>query len=325
MYDFRHHNKEILATPMKSNLRMNTIDIWKSIGISYVKQNSGWVERDEKAFASLYSNINKDVSTEEVQTLFVQSTCLGKWAMSGFPTIRMGHKTAAGFMATHLNPEMAPEMVRSPWPGFVIKVPGDMIHFFNDEKDSNDPVSCIAVCQLNNGRWNYCISTNVNSGFQTGGISVWAHAVPTKSLAGEPIDWSKTILPRSGMQPTDIDLRSEELAKNLIIGCCLHFSESAKKEEARVKPVGRGVRNRPPGQVPDFTHFEIRQDVSIDVLSAVKEYARNGGGSPKVQFLVRGHWKMQPYGKGGLERKQIYVAPFWKGPLDAPVIMKTGI
>jgi hypothetical protein len=38
-----------------------------------------------------------------------------------------------------------------------------------------------------------------------------------------------------------------------------------------------------------------------------------------VRFMVRGHWKRQAYGPARSLRKTIYVAPFLKGPDDAPL------
>ena len=40
------------------------------------------------------------------------------------------------------------------------------------------------------------------------------------------------------------------------------------------------------------------------------------------RWVVSGHWKMQAYGKGRLERKRIWVMPFVKGPDDAPLVLK---
>lgn len=43
------------------------------------------------------------------------------------------------------------------------------------------------------------------------------------------------------------------------------------------------------------------------------------------RFLVRGHWRNQPYGKGRQERRLQYVHPYIKGPDSAPFIEKTRV
>lgn len=40
------------------------------------------------------------------------------------------------------------------------------------------------------------------------------------------------------------------------------------------------------------------------------------------RFIVRGHWRKQPFGPGRQERKMIYIAPFMKGPVDAPFVQR---
>lgn len=39
-----------------------------------------------------------------------------------------------------------------------------------------------------------------------------------------------------------------------------------------------------------------------------------GGLGPQVRFMVRGHWRQQPHGENGRERKLIWIRPHYKGP-----------
>jgi hypothetical protein len=41
------------------------------------------------------------------------------------------------------------------------------------------------------------------------------------------------------------------------------------------------------------------------------------------QHLVRGHWKMQPYGSGLQSRRRIQIAPYWRGEESSPVRLRT--
>lgn len=38
--------------------------------------------------------------------------------------------------------------------------------------------------------------------------------------------------------------------------------------------------------------------------------------------MVRGHWRQQPHGPGGRERKLLWIRPHYKGPDLAAVINK---
>jgi len=40
----------------------------------------------------------------------------------------------------------------------------------------------------------------------------------------------------------------------------------------------------------------------------------SGGRKVDVRFIVRGHWRNQPYGKGRSLVKRVWIKPFWKGP-----------
>ena len=47
-----------------------------------------------------------------------------------------------------------------------------------------------------------------------------------------------------------------------------------------------------------------------------------GGGTGHKQWVrtrVSGHWRNQPHGVGRLERKLIFIEPFWRGDEDAPI------
>jgi hypothetical protein len=49
-------------------------------------------------------------------------------------------------------------------------------------------------------------------------------------------------------------------------------------------------------------------------------HAEGSGRHVGVRFVVRGFYRRQPVGPGRTERKLVYVAPHWRGPLDAPVV-----
>ena len=46
------------------------------------------------------------------------------------------------------------------------------------------------------------------------------------------------------------------------------------------------------------------------------------GKSLEIQYKVRGHWRNQPCGPGGKDRKRIFIREHWKGPSDAPIALR---
>jgi len=61
------------------------------------------------------------------------------------------------------------------------------------------------------------------------------------------------------------------------------------------------------------------------VLKPPKSYVSlNKGTGEKIdkRFVVRGHWRNQPYGEGGKLRKLLWIKPFWKGPELSEIVKK---
>jgi hypothetical protein len=70
------------------------------------------------------------------------------------------------------------------------------------------------------------------------------------------------------------------------------------------------------------TTFALTRDVKIDVREAVTEYIRNGGSSPTVRRLVRGHWRRHVVSRDSPERRWCFVEPYWSGSIDAPIALR---
>jgi hypothetical protein len=45
----------------------------------------------------------------------------------------------------------------------------------------------------------------------------------------------------------------------------------------------------------------------------------------KVRTLVSGHWRKQPFGEARTKRRLVWVRPFWRGPVDAPISKSMGV
>lgn len=43
------------------------------------------------------------------------------------------------------------------------------------------------------------------------------------------------------------------------------------------------------------------------------------------RFIVRGHWKQQAFGPGRVDRKLIFVEPYWKGPAESPLVARAHV
>ena len=82
---------------------------------------------------------------------------------------------------------------------------------------------------------------------------------------------------------------------------------SARREAKRF-----GVRG------DDVTVIQLRKASEV-VSGGDVDAGESEGGHLTVQFIVRGHWRNQPYGSAGEKvHRQIWISPYVKGPEDAP-------
>jgi hypothetical protein len=122
---------------------------------------------------------------------------------------------------------------------------------------------------------------------------------------------------------TDLEV---ELLRNFVRGACMaveqghaqragnHGTSGAKGASKRSKPGGPEAGER----------YQLAAPVKIDLRDVVREHlsGKHKGGSPKVQFIVRGHPRNQACGPKLQSRKLIWVPPFWKGDPDAVALLR---
>jgi hypothetical protein len=114
--------------------------------------------------------------------------------------------------------------------------------------------------------------------------------------------------------------------RSLIRACCLALTDREQfRKENRHRPTARAKSQRQ--GPPDFEQdrYLLSTPVTVDVRPHLLEVLSGAkrGGHPTVQFLVRGHPKMQAHGPRHSLRKPIWVEPFWKGPEGARVLLRT--
>jgi hypothetical protein len=120
--------------------------------------------------------------------------------------------------------------------------------------------------------------------------------------------------------------RISTLLGRLVIGACVFMTERANYKEKVV----RMDRSLTPfaaraGKKPESRVFTVGKPVKIDFRLAVKAYIEGKRGPLTVQSLVAGHHKHQAHGPGGADRKWIYVAPYWRGPDDGPILVRAHV
>ncbi len=87
----------------------------------------------------------------------------------------------------------------------------------------------------------------------------------------------------------------------------------------------RGIKRRN-SPFPLEWNIRLTRDVLVDARAGLRAYCLGTTGtSPTVQVLVRGHYRRQPCGAGGLERRIIQIEPYWRGPEDGPIGVRSHV
>lgn len=281
---------------------------------------------------------------EVYQSLYCNSLIAGRWAMSGYPTVQLGHRTAAAFMATKIRPDDAAAFVRCPWPAFGIRIPSDLLTVEDD--GVLRPVSFIGVTAIDSTlvkgfekdlahtRWWYKLMAASTRTVPTempdyvaaffDGISLWGFNLPTEGLATKDAGASTDdLFTRWDTLPVhSSDERSEQVARSLILSCCLYLSGDPREREARqgsITVTKRQSKQRDSDVLPPYTSYEVQSSIKINLQHAMRDYVRHGGSAPTVQTMAAGHWKRVAHGQGRALRRLQHIEPYWRGPIDAPV------
>ncbi len=221
------------------------------------------------------------------------------WMRAGFPKLEVGHKLAASLCLTDVPDDIE---VQAPWPAWSLIVPPGL---FGDGK--NEEAYARIWCQGSDPAFFVLSSGEVLGGF--GGIGL--------------VKWFE----EQGAD-TDVLVLAQAVA-SLVKGACLALSNPDDYKRQSIKEKTAAAKKTQRSGEPDFSvsRFMLSAPVQVDVRQHLLELtsgkkSRVGGGTPKVQFFVRGHWRKQAHGPGRALRKTIRIEGFWKGPEEGRVLLR---
>lgn len=247
----------------------------------------------------------------------ILSTAL--WAHCGFPLVQFtSHRYTAALMST------APSLdieIRPTWPAFLIELPTRLLYVSKDVGSPDHELAYVIVYSVEVTRpdgarepaWFFTAYA------RTGGITLHCWRATLDAMrSGETLErdeWRDAFSGEMGNR----DDRTLFLLKRLVLNTCIAMSDPTN-----VKPVGSkhstAHGHRPPGLDPECRVFRVGKPVEVDCRTALTEYVNGERLNPQaVQFLVRGHWRRQACGAGLSERRLMWIEPYWKGPVDAPI------
>jgi len=130
----------------------------------------------------------------------------------------------------------------------------------------------------------------------------------------------------SGAYDRSADLSSEDgprassaltAARRLVLGCVLELERTGAVTQT--SPAPRRPSRRAANAEPKAWTFKLTRDVDVDARDVVREFLGGQGSPQRVQTLVRGHWQRYAVGSGRELREWRHKEPYWKGPEEAPI------
>lgn len=236
------------------------------------------------------------------------------WYHYGQPTMVVGHKLAASYMATKLAIDVV-DSIESPFPVFMLDLPTDMLHIYDDMQGNNVALTKVLVGRIPDATgamgWGYIAQTD-------GMANIWLRQQTLSKLLAPNIAGNEAAKQVAfSLELASEEKRSAELLGRLLVSCMLHMTEGGK-----VQKIGKGHNysaTRRNGDEPTRRVFQLQRDVKHDVRQAVQSYLRGDVRTLSVQTLVAGYWRQQPHGPKSSLRRSQFIEPAWRGPEDAPI------
>lgn len=254
-----------------------------------------------------------------------------RWAYQGFNVFSLSHGLVAGLMLTESPPHdehLKKEDLHLPFETFALRIPSETIPFWlsPDEQVWADTI-WVHYYEIGD-------STCIYWGAAYKSIVCWRKYPLTHVLEEMPGYMHGQRMFEIDPPSVEQDILTVTSAWHLVRNFCLWLSatggmqgrepEAVVKKKKKRKPSKRDIQ-RKMGFWP--TTWNIGREVKVDkvlrdtipamVLGQKRSKQERKEWELKCQFVVRGHMRNQVCGSGRLQRKMIWIQPYWKGPKDA--------
>lgn len=265
------------------------------------------------------------------RTVFINVLTCGLWAANGRPVVTLGHKTAAACAATQFYGPEALDMVRSPWPAFMVRLPVPFLTI-EDAGVTREAGLLLVTClpesmvdcdsQSAEPKWWFklCADSPAQvkhvlpelASLLGTGVSLWGFNLSTRSMADKSVvdaDWTRW----DSIEVTGADNRVEELTKRLVLNVCAYIESPNSGEKVSSSHVTVSKRRSKPDELGTYDSYEVRAGIKLNLCDALREYVQHGRKAPTYARLVTPHWKRVVHGEGRALRRLQYIEAYWKG------------
>jgi len=265
-----------------------------------------------------------------------------EWAENAFPRVQMSHSFASMLMATRISPKEIGH-VEAPWPAFCIEIPDKLLPI----QAKNSFQTAITRVAVNAHFMPATTPTHWWTAWMQGHFIELHRAGPLHEFAEPDAPMDKVPLVRvhdpNRSEKLDVPIPEEDdafwehydgdqeervslLVGRLIIGVCVLMTDRSNFTERTVnlhKKFGPSIERL--SELPEDPRvYTLGRPIKIDFRQAVQGFIQGRSrGLVTSQQLVAGHHRRQAHGPGGSLRKWIFIQPYWKGPSDAPILVRS--
>lgn len=252
------------------------------------------------------------LSTRE-QVVYATCTWATKvWARYGCPVFALDLDLALMLCATDTS-KVDLSTIRHPFPAYVVQVPRGVMSYSDSWGRQQTPTHLLVTA---GGRVEFrdpAPETHEILFSQQIGYPGALHCL-NKVAPGQRYDME--IRDEDGISDFDDFVRMSRLT----LGVPLYLATSAavprpasKKQRRRAAAADAVVLPR----VFDVTS-KVRLSSSMRSALALNSSTDRTAYAVQTRHIVRGHFKQQPHGPNGADRKTVWVEPYWRGPEDGP-------
>jgi hypothetical protein len=251
------------------------------------------------------------------------------WCQAGYAQLVVHQPLAAAFALTDVPDSLIPEEL--PWQAFRILLPKSpvLVHGPNFE-GRFDELWLWSTLADGGTTTMWCLGGSLLSTFTNGSVqrNFWVIARGATSLRAVTQTVQRHVSELSKTKRTELVTVASESARALVnILLCVAVQLAERNfERAPAKKAPKGKRWRAPKQQPVTTDYVLGRDIRVtgpNLAPVVEAICRGEKKFGLKQWMVRGHKREQAHGPRHSLRKTIWIQPFWKGPVDAPILKRS--
>lgn len=348
---------DTLRWPFADRVEHTTVKHW----ITWYRYHGSKVRHlNDAAFADYYLRELKpyfsDRTTKVQREAFIHELGFAReWAQCGFPQVVVGDRLFASFAATRVPSDAAPEL-GLPWDAFIVRIPErfrsdmsmDYVHPDGTRQSSRVRIGYLRI-RRNLAPHDFDrkdLGVSFKEGEPCGHeLRIVPEVIPFGSIScaftvlSDILNESRLpVLRVDGVGANTVDIgpqpdeeleveckRTSRAMRRAFAGVVLELmSPKRHGSNGEQKTHGRRKAEHP----SDASTIVLRRDVVVDCRDWLENHLRGDADAKRVisvQTLVRGHWKRQAYGPGASDRKYIHIEPYWRGPEDAPIAVRSHV